>query len=263
MIKAVKSLPRLLQGRLLTPHCLQSYLIIKMKRLIWLLPVLVVALVTWLCLNKQSPQKPPVPELPNAVVMPRLYQPETNEAGIISNTVSMQAAQRSTNIIESTVPLTNALTATNIEQWKLAVTGLKRLTGFTMSQHWLAEQPGRTNGLPITLRVNVKAVEYSAVLISVNAQNENGQIMRVEMQTPNMNIDETRELGLQLCSMFGRDPGDYLTWCDKVGNHWLDSPLYSSRNIYVTNSNETFGFQTLHSYNNDNPWIINLVITSL
>jgi hypothetical protein len=156
----------------------------------------------------------------------------------------------------------NALTATNLEQWTNAIKGLKPLAGFQFQQHWLVEQPGRTNGLPIALRVGDKVVEYSAVLISVNAESENGQIMRIEMQTANMNIDETRELGIQLCDMFGRDPRDFLAWCDKVGNHWLDSPLYSSRNIYVPNGNETFGFQTLHTFNNESPWMINFIITS-
>jgi hypothetical protein len=77
-----------------------------------------------------------------------------------------------------------------------------------------------------------------------------------------MDIDETRELGLQICNMFGRDPSDFIAWCNKVGNHWLDAPLYSSRNIYMPNSNETFGFQTLRTYTDEKPWYINFVITS-
>jgi hypothetical protein len=147
----------------------------------------------------------------------------------------------------------NALTATNLEQWKTTIKGLKKLAGFTINQHWLVEQPGRTNGIPIVLSIGNKTTQYSAVLISILAKNETGELMEVEMQTPNMNIDETRELGLQLCNMLDLDPTDFQTWCNKVGDQWLDTPLYGAGNKF-------YSFQTRHTSNAQKPWFINFMI---
>jgi hypothetical protein len=53
--------------------------------------------------------------------------------------------------------------------------------------------------------------------------------------------------------MLGQDPTDFLAWCNKVGNNWLDAPLYSTGDHY-------YGFQILNTYNNENPWYINFLI---
>jgi len=79
--------------------------------------------------------------------------------------------------------------------------------------------------------------------------------MEVQMHSPIMNIDETRELGLQLCNMLGQDPSGFLAWCDKAGNHWLDAPLYG-----VGESSRRYSFQILRTYTDDKPWYINFMI---
>lgn len=218
--------------------------------------LLIVALIVWFCLTKQAAQKPPTPEQTKETMPPL----ETNSVGVISNTPVIQIASQQTNAIDLAMPLADALTATNLEQWKAAKIGLKPLAGFKFQQHWLVEQPGRTNGIPIVLSLNNKTIQYSAVLISVTAQNNTGLLTEAQLQTPNMNIDETQKLGMQLCDMFGLDSSDFLAWCDKVGNHWLDAPLYGSREIHVPNSNAVFVFQTLRAYNNEKPWFINFMI---
>ncbi|HEY5345898.1 MAG TPA: hypothetical protein VIK62_06100 [Verrucomicrobiae bacterium] len=231
-----------------------------MKKLLYPSLVLIVVLTVWLCLNNQKQNAPLVPSPISAIVKLPSQQPETNFAKAMSNAVSV-VVQQQTNMAESTEPI-NALMATNLEQWKNAVKGLKPLAGFTLNQHWLAEQPGRKIGLPITLSQEGKAVQYSAVLISVNAENNTGDIIKVEMQTPNMNIDETRTLGLKLCAMLGRDPSDFLAWCDKVGNHWLDAPLFSSHGQRMPDGNKYEGFGIYMTYNDERPWMINYFITS-
>ncbi len=204
----------------------------------------------WLYLTKQTSQQSITAEPTNAIGEMERYKLETN----LANAVPVQAIQQPTNVIESVSEPINALAATNLEQWKSAIKSLKPLAGFTTEQHWLFEQPGRKTGLPILLSVGDKTVRYSAVLISVNAQNENGQVRRAEMQSSNMDIDETRELGLQLCDMLGADPKDFLTWCNKVGNQWLDAPLYSTGS-----ASGAFGIH--RTYNNEKPWYINFVIS--
>lgn len=228
----------------------------KMKKFLSILLLLIVALIVWFCLIKQTAKKPPTPEQVRETMPPL----ETNSVSVISNTSDIQIASQQTNAIDLVMPLTNALTATNLEQWKMAIKGLKPLAGFKFKQHWLVEQPGRTNAVPIVLSFGNKTIQYSAVLISILAKNDTGDIMEVEMQTPNMNIDEIRKLGIQFCDMFGLNSSDFLAWCDKVGNHWLDAPLYGSQDIHVPNSNTVFAFQTLRTYNNEKPWFINFMI---
>jgi len=213
--------------------------------------VLAVAVVAWLCLNKETPQKSPAPEPLNAIVMPQPSQHETNEAEIISNAVPVQAVQQPTNTIESTAPLTNALMATNIEQWKAIIKGLHKMPG--LSESWDMEQTNLTTSIPITLQQNGKTVSYKAQFIDISIKNGNGDILEAQLHSPIMSIDETRELGLQLCNMLGQDPSGFLAWCDKVGNHWLDAPLYGTGNRF-------YSFQTIGGYSNEKPWVINFMI---
>ena len=153
------------------------------------------------------------------------------------------------------------LAITNLEQSKVAITGLKKLGGFNdkYGQHWLVEQHGRKIGLPIILSEDTNTVRYSAVLISVDCLDriETNHVSEIQTQARNMNIDETRKLGLGLC----RDPEAFVAWCDKVGNHWLDTPLYGAVSKFRDVKNgKIVVFETLHTYNNDKPWCIQVTI---
>ncbi len=229
-----------------------------MKKILPILLLLVVALIIWFCLNKQNPQKPLTSEPSNTVVEPPQSQPETNFIKVASNTTPVEVVQQPANIVESTEAM-NVLTATNIEQWKAAIKELHKSPGLTES--WGMEQTNLTTGIPITLEKNGQIVSYKAQFINIDMFNAD-QIRKVEIHSPVMNIDETRKLGLQLCTMLGRDPSDFLAWCDKVGNHWVDSTLFSSGGSPVPNSGKFAGFGILHTYNNDSPWYIDFFITS-
>lgn len=231
-----------------------------MKKITYIFVSLLVIIVVWIYLKRQPRQGASPSEPTNTVTEASIVQPETNVAEAVSN-APIETFSQTNNTVEITQPLINAMTATNLEQWKTAIKGLKKLGGFTLDQHWLVEQPGRKTGLPIVLSKGDKTVQYSAVLISVNAENETGDITQIKMQTPNLNIDETRELGLKICDMLGHDPSNFLAWCDKVGNHWLDAPLYDGFSVPVPNSNKFNGFGILRGYNNGKPWIINFFIT--
>jgi hypothetical protein len=226
-----------------------------MKKLPFIL-LLVAALIAWFYYStQQTPPKPPSSEAENLAMESKLSRSQTDLALNFSNANPIAAAKQSTNVtIMSNVLLTNALTATNLQEWTTAIKGLKPLAGFQFQQHWLVEQHGRTNGIPIVLCIGNKTVQYSAVLISILAKNETGDIMEVQMQTSNMNIDQTRELGLQLCDMLGIGPKNFLAWCDTVGNHWLDAPLFGDGNRH-------YSFHLLHTYNDEKPWSINFMIT--
>ena len=218
-----------------------------------ILLLLSIVLIAWLYLSKQAPQKPLTTEQTNEVVQPSPQQQEASQVEITPHTSPANTVPELANTIESS-GLINALAATNLEQWKAAIEGLKPLAGFKFQQHWLVEQRGRTNGIPIGLSLGNNTIQYKAALISIEAKNETGDIMEVEMQTPNMNIDDTRDLGLKLCNMLDYDSKDFLAWCDKVGNRWLDAPLYAG-------GNRNYSFQILRGYNDEKPWIINFMIT--
>ncbi len=67
------------------------------------------------------------------------------------------------------------------------------------------EQRDRTNGIPVLFEQNGRTVFYKVRFIDVDAYKDGGKVIEVQMHSPIMNIDETRELGLQLCDMFGVD----------------------------------------------------------
>jgi hypothetical protein len=223
-----------------------------MKKISVILVLAVIVVAALFLLKKNAPSPPlALPTKETNRISSKL--PETNLVEIVSNTFSTTLSQ-STNTAEVTEPI-NALTATNLEQWKTAIKGLKPLGGFTADQHWLVEQPGRKTSLSIELSLENRTVKYDAVLISVNAENGTGKVTRIEMQTLNMNIEGTRDLGLQLCDMLEVDPKDFLSWCNKVGNHWLDAPLYAT-------GKGAYGFQILNTFDNQKPWCINFVIVN-
>jgi hypothetical protein len=226
-----------------------------MKKYLRILSVLIVAAIGLIYLIKWNMNESAIPKTTNAVMR---LQTATNP--IIINPNIPIKVPRPTPAVETSEPIvemTNALTATNLEQWTNAIKSLKPLAGFQFDQHWLVEQPGRTNGIPIVLNVGNKTIQYSAVLISILAKNDTGDIMEVEMQTPNMNIDETRELGLQICDMLNIDPKNFLAWCGQVGNRWLDQPLFGDGNGH---HHYNYSFHLLHSYNDEKPWVINFMI---
>jgi hypothetical protein len=233
------------------------------KILFFSLLLLAIVAIAWFHLAKRAAHKPEALEPTNEVAQRSPYQPKTSSVEVASNVSSVQFAPEPMDTIEASEPINgpiSAVTATNLEQWKTALKGLKKLAGFTTEQHWLIEQPGRKTEIPIVLSLKDKVVQYNAVLISVTAENGTGNVTEIQMQTPNMNIDEMRELGLQLCILLGVESTEFLSWCDKVGNHWLDAPLFSSKDFRDPNTAKIFGFETLMTYDNEKPWMINFII---
>jgi hypothetical protein len=216
-----------------------------MKKNLYIFLVSIVVFIGWYCLTNRGMQKQPSPEQTNIVTE---IQPKTNPSKINPN-IPIKI-QRPTNSNETNEPInemTNALTAMNIEQWKAAIKGLHKMPG--LSESWHMEQTNQEEYIPVTLGKNGQTIDYKVRFIDISIKNQNGDILEAQLRSPMMNIAETRELGLQLCNMLGDDPKDFLAWCDKVGNHWLDTPLYSVRDHY-------YGFETFHTSNDEKPWSV-------
>jgi hypothetical protein len=207
--------------------------------------VIVIALFVWFKFaNSKSNKSPAVSQSGETNQPPNQPQPAIEP---VSATVSL---------LEATVlppDVFNPLAATNLDQWKTAMKGLKSSDIFYQNKEmWDVEQTNRRTGFPLMLIKGTQIVQYEATLVNINAKKPGGDLMEVQMQTPNMNIDETRELGVKLCNMMEVDPKDFQAWCDKVGNHWLDAPLYATNHYY--------GFGINRTYDNEKPWFINFII---
>ena len=230
----------------------------KMKKILFILLALIVILVVWLNHINRSMGNALIAPRTNMVVESQRQLAKDNSSEIVSSTLVPQLTNIADTNESNNEPI-NALTVTNLTQWKIIINGLHKSPGLT--ERWDMEQTNRTAGIPIVLAENGKSVSFKVRFIDVEPLDD-GTIRKVEMHSPIMNIDETRELGSQLCNMLGRDPSDFLAWCDKVGNHWLDSTLFSSGGSRMSNGDKFAGFGMLHSYDDDKPWYIDFFITS-
>jgi hypothetical protein len=221
-----------------------------MRKLFYISLVLATALIV-LLLAKQGTLKSTQAQPTNAIAELPPRQLETNSVEGAPNASSSKIMSQTTNVIEPISPMTNALTAMNIEQWKQTIKDLHKMPG--LSESWHMEQTNQNSYVPVTLEENGQTISYKVRFIDISIKNANGDILEAQLRSPMMNIDETRELGLQLCNILGIDSKDFSNWCDKVGNHWLDTPLYSIGNHY-------YGFETFHTYNDEKPWSISFQI---
>lgn len=190
------------------------------------------------------------------VTNPAIAAESTN----ISLSVVTKHAMPKTVVPPEPTKLLDAGKAQSIAEWTNAIPSIKLLTHSPYNDSWIMEQreAGKCPTLLLT-STNGKAVQYTAELIDVEAVSDH--IRAVELHTVNLNIDETRELGLQLCDLLGHDPKDFLAWCDKVGNNWVDKPLYDGFSLPVPNSNKFNGFGVHATFNSEKPWYILFFIT--
>lgn len=141
----------------------------------------------------------------------------------------------------------DVLTATNIEQWKSLIKNLKLVP--SLPNYWGTEHPPGC----VILKSKGEFIVYKMASVDVSVFNNEGDVLEAEIYTPKMDIVETHELGLKICKMFGFDAAKFDAWCKSVGNNWLDSSL-----IDVGDHNH--GFRILHSYNDQQPWIMIFII---
>jgi len=151
--------------------------------------------------------------------------------------------------------------AQSLADWTNAIPNIKQRSQFRGRSSWVAASID-TNSFPVILLTgaNGNTFKFTAKLTDVEARDDD--VRTIELHTPDMNIEEIREFGKQLCELQGLDATDFLAWCDKVGNQWVDAPLYDGKSLPLPNSNKFYGFGILRAYNNEKPWCINFFITS-
>jgi hypothetical protein len=150
------------------------------------------------------------------------------------------------------VALLNVLEAHSLNEWRLVVPKLNH----DASDIWAMVQEHTNTG--VLFQVNTTQFYADAVKIVVNETNL--ETVRIELQSPIMNIASARVLGDSLLETMGKDKSEFHAWCDKAGNKWSFTPLFSSIDKQLPNG-KFYGFTTLHGFNNDKPWIVNLIIS--
>jgi hypothetical protein len=165
-------------------------------------------------------------------------------------------AERTTGLSRDAVDAVNA----EVAAWTNAVPNLKVWIHSRNFLSLVADEGSSTNYPAVFITgANGDKIEYTAKLTSVHAIGDH--VQRVELQSPNMTIDETRTLGLQLCKVLGIDSKDFLSWCDKVGNRWLDQPVFASKNGISPVPSKTVGFTANATFNDRKPWFITFICT--
>ena len=110
--------------------------------------------------------------------------------------------------------------------------------------------------VPILLENGSNEMRFPASLIEIEAEKITGEIRNLELHSVGMSIEQLRPFGVELHQLINLDPEKFVTWCDQVGNVWLDAPLYSSGNGQLPQTSKVPGFSVLRTYNDEKPWLI-------
>ena len=205
---------------------------------------------------------------PNAVIEPVTEQmpvsTPTNTAAVLEGIIFQ--AELTTQIpptiatTTETRKILDVAKAQNLADWTNAMPNIKLWSHFQTRSSWVADQRD-TNNYPtmILTGVNGITIQYKTKLTSIDAMGNH--VREIELQTPFMDIDETREFGKALLQMMGKDTASFDAWCNKVGNNWIDAPLYDSYNARQPNNDKTYAFGTHITFNNEKPWYIDFIIS--
>ena len=155
--------------------------------------------------------------------------------------------------------LFNIVKAQDLADWTNAIPNIRPWSHFRSRSSWIADQ-GTNKPPTLLLTLNGNTIEYKAKLTDVEILDN--KVHRIELQTPFMDIKETREFGESLLQMMGKDNGSFDAWCDKVGNNWVDAPEWTSGGAQMPDSNKFYGFATHITFNNERPWYIDFFITN-
>jgi hypothetical protein len=149
----------------------------------------------------------------------------------------------------------DVLSVSNLVQWRSLIKDLK--VDRILRDEWMTSR-FRPGAPPVLLKYNGQSIIYNAAFVDVTTTYD----LDVEIYSPKMNIDETRELGLKLCNMFGYDSNNFSAWCNRVGNNWLDAPLFFAGDLNSGAGDQYHELRIGRTYSNNQPWYFVLNIAS-
>jgi hypothetical protein len=97
--------------------------------------------------------------------------------------------------------------------------------------------------------------------IGVQMNDRNGNIYRIDIQNQSMNLAETREFGLKMLNMMGKDSAKFNNWCEVAGTRLTNQKNFTSAFAPFPNSQMLYGFEVLHAYQDEKPWYVLVVVT--
>ncbi len=147
----------------------------------------------------------------------------------------------------------DVLSATNLEQWKALIKDLNQDPA--LQRHWETRR-FRPKTSEAALKHNGQTIIFEMKAVDVTFFSDGTNMMKADLYSPSMNIEQTRELGSQLSMLFGQDPKKFLNWCNTVSNTWLDAPLFENGD--GTDQSHYFSVHT--TYNNERPWYIRFTV---
>lgn len=157
------------------------------------------------------------------------------------------------------IGLLNVSTATNLNQWKAAITNLHNDS--VPKENWVMRQSDTNTGVRLVISgTNQAWMEFDSDFININTEKNSDAIHRIEIQGVAMNIAEIRVIGRVLLKVMGKDESNFNAWCDKIKSHPVDTPLYTSDNAHLYNG-RACEFEILSSHNPEKPWMINFIVT--
>jgi hypothetical protein len=159
----------------------------------------------------------------------------------------------------SPIGLFNVTTATNLDQWKAAISNLHNDS--VLRENWVMRQSDTNTGVRLIISgTNQTWVEFDSNFISIKTKTSSDAIHRIEIQGVGMNIAEIHVIGRVLLKLMGKGESNFNAWCDKIGSHPVDAPLYTSDNAHLY-SGRVCGFEILSGHDPEKPWMINFIIT--
>lgn len=171
--------------------------------------------------------------------------------------------EQQTQVVEiSRKPLLEATIVTNIAVWTQALPGIRLLNPSTIEESWIFEEasPDKYPLLSIT-GVDGQNLEYVARFVAVQVSKQDEHIRRIELQSPNMTIEDAKKIGLKIARLLELDPKEFISWCDLVGNQWMDKPVFTSKAGVSPDPNKTIGFTVKATFDNVKPWYITFIMS--
>jgi hypothetical protein len=157
------------------------------------------------------------------------------------------------------IGLFNVATATNLDQWKAAITNLHNDS--VLKENWVMRQSDTNKGVRLIISgTNQTWVEFDSNFIKIKTKKSSTALHRIEIQGVGMNIADIRVIGRVLLKVMGKDESNFNAWCDKIGSHPVNIPLFTSDNAHLYNG-RICGFEILSGHDPEKPWMINFIVT--
>jgi hypothetical protein len=156
------------------------------------------------------------------------------------------------------VGLLNATMATNLNQWKAAITNFHNDP--MLKENWVMQQSDTNTGVRLIISgTNQTWMEFDSNFINVNTEKNSDNIHKIEIQGEDMNIADIRFVGSVLLKVMGKGESDLNAWCDKIESSPADKSLFSSVSAYLPNG-KVGRFEIISSDDPEKPWTIKFVI---